>query len=152
MIRFNAKKLKVEDPNEGVIFLAIYNGISSDKSVAWKIAHRQLDNLQELLDKVKEFINQEEMMKATKLARREPKKSEDQPRVVDPNPFRKKFSGYNFTPLKANISKVLMEIKRDSGYRRPPRIPGVPPSQNSDKRCEFHEANGHYTEGCIALR
>jgi hypothetical protein len=59
---------------------------------------------------------------------------------------------YNFTPLNANISKVLMEIKRDLEYQRPPKIPEVPPNQNSSKYCEFHKANGHYTEGCIAMR
>jgi hypothetical protein len=37
MVRFNTKKFKVEDPVEGVIFSAIYNGISP---VAWKIARR----------------------------------------------------------------------------------------------------------------
>jgi hypothetical protein len=33
MIRFNAEILKVEDPTDGVIFSAIYNGISSEELV-----------------------------------------------------------------------------------------------------------------------
>jgi hypothetical protein len=45
-----------------------------------------------------------------------------------------------------------MEIKGDLEFRRPPKIPGAPSNQNLGKYCEFHEANGHYTEGCIALR
>jgi hypothetical protein len=45
IIRFNIEKLKVKDPNEGIIFSAIYNGISSNKPVARKIAHKQLENL-----------------------------------------------------------------------------------------------------------
>jgi hypothetical protein len=45
-----------------------------------------------------------------------------------------------------------MEIKRDPEYRRPLKIPGVPPNQNLSKYYEFREANGHYIEGCIALR
>jgi hypothetical protein len=45
MILFNTEKLKVKDPNEGIIFSAIYNGISSNKPMARKIAHRQAENL-----------------------------------------------------------------------------------------------------------
>jgi hypothetical protein len=40
MIRLNTKKLKVEDLNEGVIFFAIYNGISPDEPVVRKIARK----------------------------------------------------------------------------------------------------------------
>jgi hypothetical protein len=45
-----------------------------------------------------------------------------------------------------------MEVKKDSKDRKPPRILGVSTSQNSNHYYEFHEANDHYTEGCIALR
>jgi hypothetical protein len=39
----------------------------------------------------------------------------------------KKFKDYNFTPLNAEISEVLMEIKRDPVFHQPPKIPGNPP-------------------------
>jgi hypothetical protein len=68
MVQFNTEKLKVEDPTNGVLFFAIYNGISLEEPIARKIARRQLDSLQELLDKVEEFINEEETLKAMKLA------------------------------------------------------------------------------------
>ena len=74
MIRFNVEKLKVEDFIDGVIFFAVYNGISPDEPVMRKITQRQSTNLQELLDKVEEFINEEETLKAMKLARKLPKK------------------------------------------------------------------------------
>jgi hypothetical protein len=64
MIQFNTEKLKVEDLDEGVIFSAIYNGISPYEPMARKIACRQPENLQELLDKMEEFINEEETLKA----------------------------------------------------------------------------------------
>jgi hypothetical protein len=51
MIWFNTKKLKVEDPTDGVIFFAIYNGISPEELVMRKIERRQPGILQELLDK-----------------------------------------------------------------------------------------------------
>jgi hypothetical protein len=31
----------------------------------------------------------------------------------------KKFKDYNFTPLNAEISEVLMEIKKDPAFREP---------------------------------
>jgi hypothetical protein len=97
----------VEDLNEGVVFSAIYNGISPDEPIERKIARRQSDNLQELLDKVEEFINEEETLKAMKLAWKAPKKLEEkkkneQSRETDPAPSYKKFSDYKFTPLNAN--------------------------------------------------
>jgi hypothetical protein len=45
-----------------------------------------------------------------------------------------------------------MEVKKAPEYVRLPRIPGNPPERNKDKYCTFHKANGHGTEGCIALR
>jgi hypothetical protein len=106
---------------------------------------------------VEEFINEEETLKAMKLAQKAPKKLEEKKKKeqsweTDPAPSHKKFSDYKFTPLNAKIHEVLMEIKGDPEFRRPPKIPGAPSNQNSGKYCEFHEANGHYIEGCIALR
>jgi hypothetical protein len=58
-----------------------------------------------------------------------------------------KFKDYNFTPLNAEISEVLMEIKRDSEFRQPPKIPGNHPQKNEGKYYDFHERTGHHTEG-----
>jgi hypothetical protein len=157
MVRFNTKKLKVEDPDEGVIFSAIYNGISPDELVAQKIVLRQLEDLQRTTGQSGGLYKRRRDVETMKLAWKAPKKLEEkkkkyQPRTADPTPSRKKFSDYNFTPLKANISEALMEIKRDLEFRRPLKIPVVAPNKNSSKYCEFHEANNHYTEGYIALR
>ena len=81
---------------------------------------------------MEDFINEEETLKAIKLAwkaskKLKEKKKKDQPQTADPAPSRKKFSDYNFTLLNANISEVLMEIKRDPEFRRP-KILGVPPN------------------------
>jgi hypothetical protein len=70
---------------------------------------------------------------------------EDQGRV-------KKFTGYNFIPLNAEISEVLMEIKRDPEFHLPPKIPGNPHQKNERKYCDFHYQRGHYTEGSITLK
>jgi hypothetical protein len=86
---------------------------------------------------VKEFINEEKTLKAMKLAQKLPKKFEDKKkkdhqRPNESKPFKKKFSDYNFTPPSANIFEVLMEVKKDPEFRKPPRIPRAPPSQKSD--------------------
>ncbi|XP_059458335.1 uncharacterized protein LOC132187931 [Corylus avellana] len=138
MVQFNVEKLKIEDPSNGVIFSTIYNGISPDEPMARKIARSQPSKPQELLDKVKEFINEEETLKAMKSAQKLPKKFEDKKkkdhqRSDDLRPFKKKFRDYNFTPLNANIFKVLMEVKRNPECRKPPRMPRVPHNQNSGR-------------------
>ena len=137
MIRFNLEKLKAEDPTDSVIFSTIYQGIFPEELVMKKLAQRQADNLKELLDKVEEFINEEETLKAMKLAWKLPKKFEDKKkkdhrREDEPKPFKKRFSDYDFTPLNANIYEVLMEVKKDPEYRKPSRIAGAPLSQNQD--------------------
>jgi hypothetical protein len=45
-----------------------------------------------------------------------------------------------------------MEVRRNPDYVRPHKIMEEPLERNNDKYCAFHEANGHLTEGCIALR
>jgi hypothetical protein len=50
------------------------------------------------------------------------------------------------------MTEVLMEIKKNYDYVRPPKITGKPPPRTKDWYCAFHNANGHSTEGCITLR
>jgi hypothetical protein len=64
----------------------------------------------------------------------------------------KKFKNYNFTPLNAEISEVLREIKRDLAFREPQKILGNPPYRNACNYCDFHKQAGHYTEGCVTLK
>jgi hypothetical protein len=64
----------------------------------------------------------------------------------------KKFKDYNFTHLNAEILEVLVEIKRDSTFREPPKIPSNPPYRNVSKYCDFHKQVGHFIEKCVTLR
>jgi hypothetical protein len=59
------------------------------------------------LDKVEEFINEEETLKAMRSARKLPKKFEDKKRKES-----RKMDEPRFTPLNANIYEVLMEVKK----------------------------------------
>jgi hypothetical protein len=124
-----------------------------------KLVQKQLSTLYGLMDKVEEFINQEETLKAMASSRlpqgTTPEKKMNEFRKVDreeERPVKKKFKDYNFTPLNAKISEVLIKIKRDLAFREPPKIPGNPPYRNADKYYDFHKQADHYTEGCVTLR
>lgn len=132
-----------------------------------ELAKKQPDNLHEFMDKAEEFINQEENLRELRLSRQIPapdnkgaenkrKKEQEIQMVTTPqttSPYvHKKFSEYNFTPLNAAVTEVLMEVKKDPDYVRPPKIVGEPPLKSKHKYCAYHESSGHGTEGCISLR
>jgi hypothetical protein len=159
--RLNLEKTEIEEPSDDLVYSAIYHGLLTSEPVMKKMARKPPNSLQELMNKVEEFINEADVLEAIDSTRhprqeeskkKEDKKKETQKTAVEPKPFKKKFHDYNFTPLNAEISEVLMEVKRDPEFVRPPKIPGNPPERNKDRYCDFHEARGHYTEGCIALR
>jgi hypothetical protein len=158
MARFNREKVTVEDPTEDMVFAAIYQGISPEEPLMKKLVRKQPSTLQGLMDKIEEFINQEETLKSMASSRppREtgPEKKRKEFRKADGEEQRqvKKFKDYNFTPLNAEISEVLMEIKRDPAFREPQKIPSNPPYRNAGKYCDFHKQSGHYIEGCVTLR
>jgi hypothetical protein len=64
MARFNREKITVENPTNDMVFTVIYQGISPEEPLMKKLAWTQPSTLQGLMDKVEEFINQEEMLKA----------------------------------------------------------------------------------------
>jgi hypothetical protein len=132
MARFNREKAMVEDPTKDMIFTAIYQGISPEEPLMKKLVRKQPSTLQGLMDKVDEFINQEETLKAmtsSGLPRETAlEKKRKELRKADGEEQRqvKNFKDYNFTPLNAEISEVLMEIKRDPAFRESQKIPGNP--------------------------
>jgi hypothetical protein len=113
-----------------MIFAAIYQGISPEEPLMKKLVRKQPSTLHSLMDKVEEFINHEEMLKAMASSRLPqeiaPKKKRKEFRKADREEQRpvKKFKDYNFTPLNAEISEVLMEIKRDPMFWEPKKILG----------------------------
>jgi hypothetical protein len=122
------------------------------RKVAWKLP----SNLKELMNKVEEFINEADVLEVIDSTRqqrqKEDKKKETRKAMEELKPSRKRFEDYDFMPLNTEISEVLMEVKRDPEFVRPLKILGNPPEKNKDRYCDFHEARGHYTEECIALR
>jgi len=57
MAWFNLEKIAVEDPTNYMIFVALYQGISLEGALMKKLARKQPSTLQELMDKVEEFVN-----------------------------------------------------------------------------------------------
>jgi hypothetical protein len=161
IMRFNQEKLIVESPSEESIFVALYRVIRANRPLMVELARRPLNSLQEFMDKAEEFIIQEETLWAILCSNPSwvstpeiPKKKKKVHREENPANFKpsKSFREYNFTPFNAPITEVLMEVKKDPEYVKPPKIFGKPPTRTNDWYCAFHEANGHITEGCIALR
>jgi hypothetical protein len=116
----------------------------------------------EFMDKVEEFINQEETLLAIigsrqtqvstpKNPEKKKKRNPKGEQATEAKPL-KQFKDYNFMLLNASIHEVLMEVRKDLDYVRPPRITRNTSDTNKDKYCAFHNANRHGTEGFIALR
>jgi hypothetical protein len=55
--RFNREKMEVEDPAKDMAYAALYQGISSEKPLTRKLAQKQPSSLQDLMDKVEEYIH-----------------------------------------------------------------------------------------------
>jgi hypothetical protein len=52
----------MENPTEEMIFAALYQSIQADGPLKVELALKQPDTLQEFMDKVEEFIKQEETL------------------------------------------------------------------------------------------
>jgi ubiquinone/menaquinone biosynthesis C-methylase UbiE len=64
MAPFNLEKMAVEDPTEDMIFRCLLSWHFPEEPQMKKWTRKQPRTLQGLMDKVKEFINQEETLKA----------------------------------------------------------------------------------------
>jgi len=95
------------------------------------LAPQEPQNLLEFMDKVDEYINHEETLRAmidsgkaqvlgpknlTKL-----KKNPQAKQATEAKPH-KQFKDYNFMPLNASIHEVLTEVKKDPDYSLPQKI------------------------------
>lgn len=85
------------------------------------------------MDKAEKFTNQEETLRAilgldpsrvsTSEMPKKEKKVNPEENSTDFKP-RKKFKESSFTPFNASITEVLMEVKKDPAYQKPPRYSG----------------------------
>jgi len=144
------------------IYGALFQGIKKDGPLMADLAWKPPQNLHEFIDKAKEFINQEETLRAllgTEPSRastsKMPKKKKKVDREESSTDFKqpkKLFKDYNWTPLNAPIIEVLIEVKRDPAYQKPRPILRKPPLRTANRYCVFHECNGHSTKGCISIK
>ncbi|XP_059446525.1 uncharacterized protein LOC132178084 [Corylus avellana] len=93
--RFNLKKTEIEEPSDDLIYLAIYHGLLTKEPVMRKMAQKPTSNLQELMSKVQEFINEADVLEAIDSTRhpgqKEDKKKETQKAVEEHKPSKKKY-------------------------------------------------------------
>ncbi|XP_059450815.1 uncharacterized protein LOC132181583 [Corylus avellana] len=62
--RFNLEKTEIEEPSDDLIYSAIYHGLLTKEPVMRKMARIPPSNLQELMSKVQEFINEADVLEA----------------------------------------------------------------------------------------
>jgi hypothetical protein len=163
LLHFNQERLAAESQNEQFIHCATYQGIRKDGALMADLARKLAKGLQEFLDRVEEFVNQEETLRAFRgaeeasrespVTKKKPKQREIKATkgVMERRPI-KRVEDYNWTPIKAPIKGVLMEIKKDPEYKDPPPIKGKPLPQNLHKYCQYHDSYGHWNSSCVALR
>lgn len=161
--RFNLERLAAESHTDELAHCVVYQGIRKDGTLMADLARKPSHNLQEFLDRAEEFVNQEETMRAFREIEGVKTDKEDNKKRLKKKESRyvknvaerrapKRIEEYNWTPLNATPAKVLMEIKKDPEYKKPPPILGNPPPYNAHKYCSFHNSYGHWTDSCVVLR
>jgi hypothetical protein len=163
LLRFNQERLAVESQSEQFIHCAIYQGIRKDGALMANLARRPAEGLQKFLDRVEEFVNQEETLRALRgieEVSRENSMMEKKSKqrgvpvgkgITERRPV-KRVEDYNWTLINAPAKEVLMEIKKDPDYKDPPPIKGKLLPHNLHKYCHYHGSHGHWTNSCLALR
>jgi hypothetical protein len=127
------------------------------------LARRPAEGLQEFLDRVEEFVNQEETLCAFRGAEEvtkgnsatggKPKQRATLLRkeITERRPV-KRVENYNWTPVNVPAKEILMEIRKDPGYKDRSPIKGRPLPHNRHKYCHYHDSYGHWTNTCVALK
>jgi hypothetical protein len=72
--RFNLVRMEVEDPPDYMVIDALYAGISAEGPLMKELVLKNSWTLQDFMDKVYEFINEEEFLKAMASSRRHQEK------------------------------------------------------------------------------
>jgi hypothetical protein len=122
LAHFNQEKLATESRTKEFVYCPLFQGIRKDGPLMADLARKSPQNLQEFMDRVDEFINQEETLQALLGANTsrasssgEKKEQKGAQKAVEQKP-RKKFKDYDWTPLNVLLNEVLMEIKKDPMY------------------------------------
>jgi hypothetical protein len=157
LLRFNQERLTAKSQSEQFIHCAIYQGIRKDgrfseeasRGVArifgsgggvCKPGRNSLCVPRGRRSYEGEFRNWREA-KAT-LLRKE---------ITERRPV-KRVENYNWTPVNVPAKEILMEIRKDPGYKDRSPIKGRPLPHNRHKYCHYHDSYGHWTNTCVALK
>jgi hypothetical protein len=163
LLRFNQERLAAESQSEQFIHCAIYQGIRKDGALMADLTRRPADGLQDCFDRAEEFVNQEETLRTFRGAEGPAKENPTPDRKLKQRTTRvgrevakrrpiKRVENYNWTPVNAPVKEILMEIRKDPGYKDPSPIKGQPPPHNRHKYCHYDDSFGHYTDNCISLK
>lgn len=135
-----------------------------------ELARRTPASLSELMDKIEEFINVEETMKALMQSRHVPEEEsrgkqkdiQEQGRKAS-NRVAKKMEIVAllrmvapqgkpiYNRLNINMAHTHIEIREYPELTWPPKMLTVANRMSQNRYCEFHNDHGHNTEECVAL-
>jgi hypothetical protein len=175
MLRFNKEKLMVESPNDQMVLSTLMHGVRANRLLMAKMEKKlMMFTFRQFLDKTKEYINEEELIRAlmksqkkvdraksssnraasTSSAKKEEKSSTKPGNKIGlsfpkAEPWRQE--GQRFTPLNTSVVEVFMEIRRDPTFRWPTKLKGDPRKRDWTKFYEYHDDCGHLPEECITL-
>ncbi|XP_062158748.1 uncharacterized protein LOC133866225 [Alnus glutinosa] len=168
VVRFNQARLTVDNPIEEMVYVILYQGLRVERPLMADVTLNTPENLTELTDMIKKYVNQEEMLTALKESQKSKVSESGNPRKnkkVRPEEKRTEtkaavgprghhqFRIEEWTPLNSPINEVLIEIRRDPLYEDPhPLFSTRVKEENMHKLCTFHKARGHLTEECKNLR
>ncbi|XP_062173519.1 uncharacterized protein LOC133878977 [Alnus glutinosa] len=171
IIRFNHEKLTVDDPKEDLVFAALLNGILARGLLMRDLAQRTVASLSKLMNKIEEFINAEDTMKALLESRQVPetesrgkrKDNREEGRKI-PYKVTKKMEVVVplrmiapqgepiYNRLNSSIARIFMEIREDPELTWQPKMLTPANRRSRNRYCEFHNDHGHNTEECVNLR
>jgi hypothetical protein len=168
--RFNKERVEAEDMLESVVLTVAINGLWHKGPFILELAKKTPTTLQEFMEKLEEFISQEEMMRMyagreakpnEQIKKKEPHKGEgassqwksskkSSKRLKKGKPLTEQ--EFKFTPMNASVVEVFMQIPHDRGLKRPEKMRAPPEKWNMNKYCDYHQDHGHETEDCVSLR
>ncbi|XP_059428572.1 uncharacterized protein LOC132162347 [Corylus avellana] len=170
MLGFNWEKLTIESPNKETVLSALMNGIRTEGPLMDELARRPtLATLWQFMNKVEEFINQEETIGALMKSKAEvgqgeasnskvvlgssgkKRKEEKSPKTSGKKVEQLCQQGQRLTSLNTSVTEVFMEIKRDPNFKWPKKMRTPLQRRSNQKFCIYHNDHNHLTKDCISL-
>ncbi|KAK3039752.1 hypothetical protein RJ639_027409 [Escallonia herrerae] len=151
---FNTEKLLINNLNPGVTFVAMARGMKPGTPLQFSLNKRTPENMPDLLDRVKKYLQAEEDSMTTQDEGTSGQKRCDRPKGRIPEePKRSQATlSEHLTPLTTSREHILNQIKSQNilKWPKPMRMPAD--KRDAQLYSHFHKDHGHTTEECKVLQ